>query len=114
MGRDNDLGFSPKWFLTFDLDQGHVGGVGYAQSDQRMRRGATYAHLCYLVNIWCIYADGGMVMRRATSACAEVLLMRTHVIWLIYGIYILMEVGLCAERPAHAQRRYLCALMFFG
>ena len=142
MVRDNDLGFSSKWFLTFDLDQGHnVKGQGHiniwcihAQSDQRMRRGANYAHSCYLGNIWYIYADGGGVyaqsdlrmrrgatyahscslvniwcidvvgvggMRKATSACAEALLMRTHVIWLIYGIYMLMGMGV--------MRRATCA-----
>ena len=59
MVRDNDLGFSPKWLLTFDLDKGQkVKGQGhvikwciYAQSDQRMRKGASYAHSCYLVNM---------------------------------------------------------------
>ena len=81
-------------------------------------------------------------MRRATSACAAALLMRTHVFWLIYGVYMYkkgvdaqsdhfqtvyrryahyiflrllghgVEGWVCAERPAHAQRRYLCALMF--
>ena len=31
-------------------------------------------------------------MRRATIACAEALLMRTHVIWLPYGAYMLVGV----------------------
>ena len=97
MVRDNDLGFSPKWFLTFDLDQGHkVKGQGhvimlciYAQSDQRMRKGASYAHLCYLDNMWNIYADVGGVyaqsdlrMRRGATYAHSSYLVN---IWYIYA-----------------------------
>ena len=67
------------WFIYIWYIYADVGGVD-AQSDQRMRRGATYAHSCYLVHIWCIDVDGWIGMHRATSACAKKLVMRTHVI----------------------------------
>ena len=56
---------------------------GDAQNNQRMRRGTTYAHLCDLGNIVCKKFIKRGRMRRATSACAEGLLMRTYVIWVI-------------------------------
>ena len=62
-----------------------------------MSRGATSAHTCYFIDIWCIYAPGGRGMHRATSACAEALLMHTHFIWSIFDVNMILGVGVCAE-----------------
>ena len=79
-------------FIWSKYDVHMILGLGYAYSDQRMCRGATYAHSCYLVNIFFYIYSWNVGIRRATAAYTEALLMRTDVVLLIYGIYMLVFI----------------------